>query len=60
VLTQDDIHLLSNHLAVIIGFIELVIADATPGERHYDDLLQVRAAAVAAANVIGKTVTGRT
>jgi hypothetical protein len=53
-LSPSDIHLLSNHLAVIIGFVELMIADAAPGDPHYDDLLEVRAAAVAAANLIGK------
>lgn len=54
-LDARDVHHLSNHLAVIIGFIELMIADATPGHPHYNDLLEIRAAAIAAANLIGKT-----
>jgi len=52
-----SIHLLSNHLAVIIGFVELMLADTRPGEPHYNDLREVRDAAVAAANLIGKTAT---
>jgi hypothetical protein len=53
-LSSADIHVLSNHLAVIIGFIELMIADAAPGEPHFNDLLEIRTAAVAAASLIGK------
>ena len=57
-LSPADIHVLSNHLAVIIGFVELMIADAAPGQPHLNDLLEVRAAAVAAANLIGKSADG--
>jgi hypothetical protein len=53
-LDQRDIHLLSNHLAVIVGFVELMLADATPDDPHFADLIEVRAAAVAAANVINR------
>jgi hypothetical protein len=53
-LDQRDVHLMSNHLAVIIGFIELMIADALPDDSHFNDLMEVRAAAIAAANLIGK------
>ena len=55
-LRPDDIHLLSNHLAVIIGFVELMIADGAPDSPHFNDLLEIRAAAVAAANLIGKAM----
>jgi hypothetical protein len=54
-LDPGDVHLLSNYLAVIIGFVELMIADSPPGDPHYSDLLEVRAAAIAAANLIGKS-----
>jgi hypothetical protein len=53
-LDARDVHHLSNHLAVIIGFVELLIADASPGQPHYADLVEVRTAAIAAANLIGK------
>jgi hypothetical protein len=56
-LDPDAIHLLSNHLAVIVGFVELMLADAAPHEPHFNDLIEIRAAAVAAANLIGKTNT---
>ena len=51
-LDAATIHVLSNHLAVILGFIELMLADAAPDEPHYNDLVEVRAAAVAAANLV--------
>jgi hypothetical protein len=59
-LDPDAIHLLSNHLAVIVGFVELMLADAAPGDAHFNDLVEIRAAAVAAANLIsrGQSSTG--
>ena len=57
-LDPDAIHLLSNHLAVIVGFVELMLADAAPGDPHFTDLVEIRAAAVAAANLIGKATGG--
>jgi hypothetical protein len=51
-LDPEAIHLLSNHLAVIVGFVELMLADAAPGDSHFNDLVEIRAAAVAAANVL--------
>jgi len=51
-LDPESIHLLSNHLAVIVGFVELMLADAAPGDSHFNDLVEIRAAAVAAANLI--------
>jgi hypothetical protein len=51
-LDPDAIHLLSNHLAVIVGFVELMLADAAPGDAHFNDLVEIRAAAVAAAHLI--------
>jgi len=47
------IHALSNHLAVIVGFVELMLADATADDPHRNDLLEVRAAALEAAKLIG-------
>jgi len=51
-LDPEAIHLLSNHLAVIVGFVELMLADAAPGDAHFNDLVEIRAAAVAAANLV--------
>jgi hypothetical protein len=48
------VHLLSNHLAVILGFVELLLADAPANDPRRADLLEVRAATIAAANLIGK------
>jgi len=51
-LDPEAIHLLANHLAVIVGFVELMLGDAAPGDAHFNDLVEIRAAAVAAANLI--------
>ena len=53
-LEPRDLHLLSNHLAVIVGFVELMLADTKPEDPHFSDLVEVRAAAVAAANMINR------
>ena len=45
-----SIHQLSNHLAVIVGFVELMLAEAAPDDPRRNDLMEVRAAAVGAAS----------
>jgi hypothetical protein len=57
-LDLDSVHQLSNHLAVIIGFVELMLADAAPDDPHRNDLMEVRAAAVGAAKLIGHKSRG--
>ena len=57
-LDPEAIHLLANHLAVIVGFVELMLADAAPGDSHFNDLVEIRAAAVAAANLITRAAGG--
>ena len=52
------VHLLSNQLAVILGFVELMLIDAPLNDPHRADLLEVRAATLAAANLIGKSADG--
>jgi hypothetical protein len=54
ILEPEVIHLLSNHLAVIVGFIELIIADAPPDAPNFNDLAEVRAAAMATADLIAR------
>ena len=46
-------HQMSNYLAVILGFIELILADTPEDNPHYADLVEVRNAAVDAAKLIG-------
>lgn len=46
-------HQLSNHLAVILGFVELILADTPPDNPRYEDLMEIRNAAVDAARLIG-------
>jgi hypothetical protein len=47
------VHQLSNYLAVILGFAELLLADSTPDNPHHEDLVEIRNAAVAAARLLG-------
>ena len=48
------IHALSNHLAVILGFIELVLADTRPDDPRRADLTEIRDASIEAAKIIGR------
>ena len=54
VLDPAAVHVLSNHLAVILGFVELMLADARQDDPHRPDLVEIRAAAVEAASLIGR------
>ena len=51
------VHTLSNHLAVILGFVELVLAETPPDDPRRADLIEIRDAAVEAARMLGR-VTG--
>jgi hypothetical protein len=54
VLDRAAVHLLSNHLAVILGLAELMLADAPPDHPHRPDLIAIRAAAIGVATLIGR------
>ena len=54
-LDPEAIHRLSNHLMVILGFIELMLADASPDDPRRSDLIEVRTAVVEAAKLISHT-----
>jgi hypothetical protein len=54
-LDGPQMHQLSNHLAVILGFVELIIADTPPDSPRYEDLIEIRNAAVQAAKLIGSS-----
>jgi hypothetical protein len=47
------VHQLSNYLSVILGFVELIIADTPTDHPKYADLIEIRNAAVDAAKLIG-------
>jgi len=51
------IHALSNHLAVILGFIELVLAETQPDDPRRDDLTEIRDAAAEMARIIGRPLS---
>jgi hypothetical protein len=48
------IHALSNHLAVILGFIELVLGETKPDDPRRADLMEIRDAAAEMARIIGR------
>jgi hypothetical protein len=48
------LHALSNHLAVILGFVELVLAETPSDDPRRADLVEIRDAAVEAARIIGR------
>ena len=53
-LDAAKIHALTNHLAVILGFVELVLVDTPEADPHRRDLIEIRDAAVQAAELIGQ------
>jgi hypothetical protein len=48
------VHALSNHLSVILGFVEIVIAETPPDHPRHRDLVEIRDAAMRAATLIGR------
>ena len=54
ILDTGAVHALSNHLAVILGFIELVLAETEPDDPRRPDLTEIRDAAIEAAKIIGR------
>ena len=48
------VHALSNHLAVILGFIELVLSETKPDDPRRADLIEIRDAAAEMAKIIGR------
>lgn len=57
-LDSVEVHALSNHLAVILGFIELVLSETPPEDPRHADLVEIRDAAVEAAKLLGRPVAG--
>ncbi len=55
-LGSEELHALSNHFTVILGFVELLLADTPPAHPRYADLLEIRAAAAQAAQLLGRHV----
>jgi hypothetical protein len=51
-LDAQAIHTLSNHLGVILGFVDLVLDDTPEGDRRRADLLEIKQAAAAASALL--------
>lgn len=54
-LDSRTIHVLSNHLGVILGFVDLVLEDTPEDDRRRKDLLEIKQAAVAAVALLVPT-----
>ena len=52
------VHALSNHLSVILGFVEIVLADTPKDHPRRSDLIEIRDAALQAATLIGREPEG--
>ena len=52
-LTREDVHALSNHLAVIVGFIELVLSVTSADDPRHGDHVEIRNAAHECARIVG-------
>jgi len=42
---RDPIHEMKNHLSIVLGFVELLLAESAEGDRRRDDLLEIKQAA---------------
>ena len=49
------VHALSNHLAVILGFIELVLTETPPNDPRRGDLEEIRLAAHECAQIVSQS-----
>lgn len=58
-MNPDLVHALRNHLAVILGFIELLIEDTSPNDRHRGDYQEIHKAATAALRVLTEPTDDR-
>lgn len=47
-------HALSNHLSVILGFLEIVIGQTSESDPRYRDLMEIKQAAILAAEEVGR------
>jgi hypothetical protein len=56
-LNAEAVHALSNHLAVILGFIELVLTDTSEDDPRRGDLLEIRQAAHECARIVSGSHT---
>jgi hypothetical protein len=51
-LEPEAVHALSNQLAVILGFIELVVAETAPDDPRRGDLVEIQTAAHECARIM--------
>jgi signal transduction histidine kinase len=50
--SRDLEHTLKNHLAIILGFSELLLQEAAPDDPRRDDLEEIHKAATAAVEIV--------
>jgi signal transduction histidine kinase len=54
-LDAEAVHTLSNQLAVILGFIELVLTETPPDDPRHADLVEIREAAHECARIVSRS-----
>jgi len=42
---RDPIHEMKNHLSIVLGFVELLLADMPDGDKRRGDLIEIKQAA---------------
>ena len=53
-LSNEQEHALKNHLAIILGFAEVLVEEANSTDPRRDDLLEIQRAALAAARLLSR------
>jgi hypothetical protein len=51
---SDSDHTLKNHMAIILGYADLLLEGLPPGDPHREDVVEIRKAAIAAAEVLDR------
>lgn len=52
-LSSETIHVLRNHVGIILGFVDLVLDDTPEEDPRRHDLVEIKQAAVSAAVLLG-------
>jgi hypothetical protein len=52
-LSSETIHVLKNHVGIILGFVDLVLDDTAEEDPRRRDLVEIKQAAVSAAVLLG-------
>lgn len=57
--THDTLHSVVNHLALIVSYADLMVAELPGGDARREDLAQIRKFALDAAGLLGRPLDAR-